>query len=105
MCVQARLVLGERPGILDVGVDAELRQPAHRRPARLVIPKRGEELAAPGEQRQLARDDRAAARRLAPDLGRVDDRAGLGPVLHTGEFDPLDMTDDSASHSPAASHV
>ena len=52
-----------------------------------------------------ARDDSTAARRLAPDIGRMDDRAGFRPLRNAGEFDPFDVTHDSASHSPAASHV
>ena len=65
-------------GVLDVRVDPELRESLHCGAARLVAPERREELAAPGEQRELPRDDRAAARRLTPDLACMDDRAGLG---------------------------
>jgi RNA polymerase sigma-70 factor (ECF subfamily) len=35
----------------------------------------------------------------------MDDRARLRPARNAGEFNPFDVTDDSASHSPGPSHV
>jgi RNA polymerase sigma-70 factor (ECF subfamily) len=91
--------------MLHVGVDPKLGQAANGRPSRLIPAERREELATSGEQRQLPSDDCPSTRRLAPDLSRMDDRPGLRPARDAREFDPFDMTDDGASHSPAASHV
>jgi RNA polymerase sigma-70 factor (ECF subfamily) len=88
-----------------MGVDAKLGQPAHGRPAGLVSSERREELAATGEEGDLSRDHSSSARWFAPDLGRVDDRARLGPARNAGELNPFDVTNDSASHSPGPSHV
>ncbi len=83
-----------------MNVDAELGQAALRTPAELVVAERGEELAPPGELRELARHHRAAAGRLLPAGGRrarsLPPRACRGDAR---ELDPLDMTDDGASHN------
>ena len=65
----------------------------------LVVAERGEELAAAGEPRDLARDHRAAAGRLATTPRRVDDLPGCGQLGHARELDPLDVSDDGASHN------
>jgi hypothetical protein len=91
--------------VLDVCVDAELRQAAHGCTAGFVVAERREELTPPCEQRELSRDHGASARGLAPDFSGMDDRARLRPARNPGEFHPFDMPDDGASHSPAPCHV
>jgi hypothetical protein len=91
--------------MLDVAVDAEVRQPPHRGATGLVPAEGREELTASCEQRQLPRNDGATAGGLAPDVRRVDDRAGVGPARYACELDPFDVTHHSASHSPAPSPV
>jgi hypothetical protein len=84
--------------MLDVDVEPQLGQPAHGSPARLVVTERREELAPAGEPGELSRDDSAPAGGFRPDLGRVDDLAGLGPARDPRELDAFDMPDDSGTH-------
>ena len=73
--------------------------------AELVVSERGEEVAAAGELHQLRRDDCSATGRLRPDLVAGAICPAAGRRGHPGELDPLDMTDDGASHDAAGSHV
>jgi RNA polymerase sigma factor (sigma-70 family) len=91
--------------MLDVRVDPKLCQTPNGQPPRFVVSESREELATTRKQCELSRDNGATAGWFAPDLGRVDDRARLRPAGNAGEFDPFDVTDDSASHSPGPSHV
>jgi len=72
-------------------VDAQLGEAARARAPDLVITERGEELAAPREQCQLARSDGSPARRFRPGSARVDDLTRRGQLRHPHEFDPFGM--------------
>ena len=61
--------------------------------AEVVVAERGEERRLRPEPGQLQRRDRAAAARLRPGLGSVNDLAGPGHRLDPGELDPLHVAD------------
>src|SRR5579862_4330749 len=86
-------------------VDSELGQPALRAAAEVIVAERGEELALPVEQRDLPGHHGTAARGLVPGRATVRDLSGRGHAWHPDELDPLDMTDDCASHNSAPCHV
>ena len=71
----------------------------------LVIPERREEIAGPGELRELRGNDRTAAGGPGPELVRMGDLPGGRHVVDEGELRPFDMTDDCASHNRASLHV
>ena len=95
-CTNARRV--EPNHSTSVG-DAELLEALDGPPAELVLAERREEVARAGELRELRRRDRPAARRLGPVLRAVGDLAGGRDAVDEHRLDPLDVTDDGASHS------
>jgi RNA polymerase sigma factor (sigma-70 family) len=84
---------------LCVDVDPELREPAFRLAPELVLPQRGEELAAPSEARKLPSDDRAAACRLGEHLLGLHDLARSRDVIDQAELHPLDVPYDGNAHN------
>ena len=83
-------------------VQVQLLETRRRGMSQCIVAERGEEGAPTGELRELTRDDGAASGGLLPDLFGMDDLARLRHVRHTGELDPLHVTDDGASHGIAA---
>ena len=97
--------VGERPARaaepLRVKRHPELLEPLGGASAELVLAERGEEVAGPGELRDLHRRDSAAAGRLGPRLAPVGDLPRRGHVIDLDELDPLDVADDGVTPHPA----
>lgn len=83
---------------LGVHVETELSELRFRPAPELVVTEHGEELAAAGEPRDLARNHRTAARGHGQHLLALHDRARRGRVRDEDEVNPFDMTDDGAAH-------
>jgi hypothetical protein len=66
--------------------------------AELIVPERRDEQAAAREPRELGCRDRAAASRLLPGLGGMDDLAGQRDPLDARKLNPLDVPDDGDLH-------
>ena len=77
---------------------AELSQASERACATLVIAERREEAGAPRKPRELDSSDRPAAGWFAPGVGRLDDLALTGNLVHDRELDPLHMSHHSNAH-------
>ena len=90
---------------LRVDCDAARGQLLDRAMAELVVAEPREEVARAVEPRHLHGHHPAAAGRHGPRVGRVGDVPGLGHLVHEDELDPLDVSDDRASHSATALHV
>ncbi len=90
---------------LDVDVDAQLGETPFRAPAELVVAERGEEFAAARKARDLSRDHGAAACRLEEQALALDDLARRRQRRHAHQLDPLDVSDDGASHGRPPFHV
>ena len=73
--------------------------------AELVVAESREEVARAVEPRHLHGHHPAAAGRHDPRVGGVGDVPGLRHLVHEDELDPLDVSDDRASHSATALHV
>ena len=90
------------PGLVvaDRGVhrESKRRQPAFAGLTQLIVAERREQVARPGELRELHGGDGATACRFIPRLGRVHDLAGSGHAIHEPERDPLHMTDHCDTH-------
>ena len=72
----------------------------------VVVRERGDEQRAAGELEHLDGRDRAAAGRLVPELGHVQDLARPRQARDDGEVDPLDVPDDGDArpHDLIAGH-
>ena len=93
---RAALRLGEVHGVY---LDVHALQSAPCLAPELVVAECGVERRGAVQPRQLDGRDRAAARRLLPELGRVEDLARRRHARHARELHPLDVTHDRQAHT------